>query len=1095
VSVDPVSLAITVALNAASMALTASKKIEGPRLDDLKTSTADYGTPLVQFGGTMRLECPCIYAENIREERHKSKTKGGKYNEYRYFGTWASFIADCPSGPIDSVLQLYLDRHLVMDRTGTGGPITAVPGQFGSGLSEGGNWRIYLGTETQSPDPRLLAKIEEREGPGTCPAYLGIAYMVFEDIPLDPFGNRLPQVSVTATRNPVAAYPYQSHDTVMGQQFVAASGGGWMAVGEGDSPGTIEWWWLPTRTLVGYTTGIAVNEGVANFSMGSDGSLYFVGQYFESNNAHTASYVVAPAGAAVRSFIGGAWFDGPTRVFDTTAGRFVFCGTDHSQVSTGYLDVLTGTFVAGTGNARDFCVDIDEGIWGLFLVASSNVIVIQQLVGGSTAFVINGPVTRTSPGTAGIAFVESANQFAVVADGYFLAIDADTGAIKVQRAVSWDLTNLPEQDPTRSDFQSGFSKVSLVDGTTIETFGPALWVAEDVNSTKFFDPTNDSLVTRPQLVSHLTWRDLDRATGGGFTLDELCTEIAQQCGFRSTEYDFSNLDQNIPGYAWTQGAGKDVVGPLLDLHDSDIRPHGFSQQGLKRGQPFSAGTISTEWMVNENRGEDAASQPLYTIPITAETDLPLRIAATFADPTADYQPNTVHAQRNAASVMTNREQTFDLTTLAESADTIQSLIERALRRYWVGSTKPAFRLSPLEIRLEPADVRPLLLEDGELLRVRSTKVVVRANRIIDTEWELDGETQVNPPSWELDDASPLNQLYNTPGGFTYGRDPDTVPIFVQTKGFIFDTPLLSDSDDQTAPFLYDAAGPYANAGIWPGAIVWTADDLATDTVFSGDWDAFTSSEASTWGNCSSTLPDAATDIMDEGSYLDLVLLGGGSLTSVTNDQLLADQSVNLGLVGDELIQFRDVESLGGGQYRLSGFVRGARNSEYATAGHVAHETFLLISSRTHKRTVGASEIGDTDYYRIATAGLDVDTAPTMTLTFAANAHRPPAPAHLELVRDTGTGDWAISWIRRTRTGGSAVNGQDVPLGETSEAYRVKIMNGAVVVATYDVTTSSKLYTSAEQVTDWGGAQTHLTVEVCQMSPALSLEGFASTASG
>jgi hypothetical protein len=31
--------------------------------------------------------------------------------------------------------------------------------------------------------------------------------MVFEDIPLDPFGNRLPQVSVTATRNPVAAYP------------------------------------------------------------------------------------------------------------------------------------------------------------------------------------------------------------------------------------------------------------------------------------------------------------------------------------------------------------------------------------------------------------------------------------------------------------------------------------------------------------------------------------------------------------------------------------------------------------------------------------------------------------------------------------------------------------------------------------------------------------------------------------------------------------------------------------------------------------------------------------------------------------------------
>jgi hypothetical protein len=401
----------------------------------------------------------------------------------------------------------------------------------------------------------------------------------------------------------------------------------------------------------------------------------------------------------------------------------------------------------------------------------------------------------------------------------------------------------------------------------------------------------------------------------------------------------------------------------------------------------------------------------------------------------------------------------------------------------------------LEIRLEPADDRMVLLENNELLRCRAIKVGIRANRVIDTEWELDGETQVDPPAWELDDASPLNAVFNTPPGLTYGRPVETVPQLVSTKGFVFDTPLLSDSDDQTAPFLYDAAGPLVPSGTWFGAGVWTADENAADTEFVGNWDTFSGDEAATWGLCQTTLPDAATDVIDEGSTLRVRLMSGTSLSSITDDALLADRSANLALVGGELIQFRDADQVATGVYDLSGFVRGARNSEYATDGHDSGETFVLLGSTVHKRTVGASEIGDTDYYRFSTTGSDLDFADTISVAFAANAHRPPSPAHLALSHDSGTGDWTITWVRRTRIGGSAVNGQDVPLGETSEAYRVKIMNGETVVSTHDTTTASFTYTNAEQVADWGSARSALTVQVCQMSPALSLEGFASTASG
>jgi hypothetical protein len=1098
---DPVSLAITVAINAAAMAMTASKKIEGPRLDDLKASTADYGTPLVQFYGTKRLECPTIYAEDIREEKSTSKTKGGKYTQYKYFGTWASFVAD---HEIDSVIKLFLDRHLAFDRSGSG-PIDPLFTNGDFTLKPGGqNWRIYLGTETQRQDPRLLAKIVAKEGPGTCPAYLGISYMVFEDVPLEVFGNHLPQVSVIATRVSTPAYPYESHPTVEGNSAMFASGGGWMTVAVAASAGNMEWWELPSRTLVSKTSGIDVFSGtVDNVSMASDGTAYFVGQYIGPFGVvHTALYRVSPAaGGATRidSDTLSAWFSGPTRVFDPQAGRQVLTGTRLPYTSSGYLSFGNLIETAGSGNAHDFCIDSDEQTWGLFILPSSASFSILPIGAGTGGGTMVGPVVRgpAPSGDVAISFVESENHFAVVTDGYFLAIDADTFTIKTSRAVSLDLLNFPYNNPFATSFWSNFNEISLVDGTTIRTVNPLSWVFEDTGSVqKFFDPINDAIVTRPQFAAHLTWRFLDRENGTGWTLADICADVAQQCGMLPAAYDFVDLDQNVPGYAWTQGAGKDVIGALLELHDSDIRPHGFIQQGLKRGKQLAGGTISTEWMVRETQQGNEGPQPLYSIPITSETDLPLRIAATFADPNMEEQPNTAHAQRNAASVKTTRELSFDLTTLNEEPETVQPMIERALRRAWVGATKPKFLLTPLEIRLEPADVRTVLLEDGERLRCRATRVVVRANRVLDTEWELDGETQVNPPSWELDDASPLNAVFSTPGGFTYGRPPDTVPVAGKTKGFIFDTPLLADSQDQTAPFLYDAAGPYSESVLWPGASVWTSDDNASDSTFTGGWDLFRGDESTVWGNCTTTLPAAATDVLDEGSSLDITLIGGGTLTSVTTDELLNDQSLNLALIGDELIQFRDATAIATAKYRISGFVRGARNSEYAVADHVDDENFILIGSHVHKRTIGASEIGDTDYYRFSSTGLDVDTGvETLTVPFAANAQRPPAPAHLALARNPITGDWAISWVRRSRIGGSSVNGQDVPLGETSEAYRVKIMNGSTVVATYNVTSPSLAYTSAEQVADWGGAQTSLTVEVCQMSPALSLEGFLSTASG
>jgi hypothetical protein len=72
------------------------------------------------------------------------------------------------------------------------------------GLS-GVTWRWYPGDEAQTADPFIAAKM----GAANTPAYRGTAYVVFEELPLGNYGNRLPQLSPSrsSARSPIPTRP------------------------------------------------------------------------------------------------------------------------------------------------------------------------------------------------------------------------------------------------------------------------------------------------------------------------------------------------------------------------------------------------------------------------------------------------------------------------------------------------------------------------------------------------------------------------------------------------------------------------------------------------------------------------------------------------------------------------------------------------------------------------------------------------------------------------------------------------------------------------------------------------------------------------
>ena len=71
----------------------------------------------------------------------------------------------------------------------------------------------------------------------------------------------------------------------------------------------------------------------------------------------------------------------------------------------------------------------------------------------------------------------------------------------------------------------------------------------------------------------------------------------------------------------------------------------------------------------------------------------------------------------------------------------------------------------------------------------------------------------------------------------------------------------------------------------------------------------------------------------------------------------------------------------------------------------------------------------------------------------------------------------------------------MPLDEELEAYEVEILDGATVKRVLSTTTTSAVYTAAEQTADWGAPLDpgdSLTIRICQLS-ALVGRGASKTA--
>lgn len=167
----------------------AQPRMHGPRVEDLKVQISSYGAPIAKTWGTDRVAGVLIWAADFVESAHKQGGKGGpKVTTYSYSCSFAVAIGE---GEVGAVRRIWADSKLVYDaRPGVTKDVAIASAKFKE------MWTLYPGSETQEPDPT----IEAVEGSGNVEAYRGTCYMVFTNLPLADYGNRIPSFSFELTQ-------------------------------------------------------------------------------------------------------------------------------------------------------------------------------------------------------------------------------------------------------------------------------------------------------------------------------------------------------------------------------------------------------------------------------------------------------------------------------------------------------------------------------------------------------------------------------------------------------------------------------------------------------------------------------------------------------------------------------------------------------------------------------------------------------------------------------------------------------------------------------------------------------------------------------
>lgn len=534
------------------------------------------------------------------------------------------------------------------------------------------------------------------------------------------------------------------------------------------------------------------------------------------------------------------------------------------------------------------------------------------------------------------------------------------------------------------------------------------------------------LVDYGNRIPNLTFEII--ADAGPLDMGDVVTALADSAGFG--RLTVSGAFPALTGYI-AAGAGSlaDTLAPLLTMADSAIV--GFGPI-VVTGQGRAVVSLPVDAIDARRPTEPHAPERLKRA--TADSQ-PGCLELSFYDTSRDYQPGLQRARWSAATRISQQS-----IAAAMSPAEAKALAVTRLHAGEAARVRRTLHLSWRHVGIR-AGANVSLPGDAAIWRVRETRF---ENFIVHLELE---QIVANMAAARIG-------VVEADGGRAVSSD--IIPVG-ETTLHVLDLPVF-DANPASSPRLW-VAGSGAAPG-WRRAAVLLRADNQDEFANIGILDGGT-----IIGTALTILPPARSWGWDRFSTVEVELLSDRDWLEPRAAAAVLG-GANLALIGDELVQFADVEVLAPRRFRLSRLLRGRRGTEAMIGVHQIAERFVLLdSARILPVDFALDSVGRSGMARPAGIG---DTVVADTgFTIAGNALRPLAPVHLRAHHDGG--DIIVSWIRRSRSGFVWIDFVDAPIGEDREVYRVDVYLDGRLVRQVDVTSAAFIYPLADRIADGSGS--------------------------
>lgn len=542
---------------------------------------------------------------------------------------------------------------------------------------------------------------------------------------------------------------------------------------------------------------------------------------------------------------------------------------------------------------------------------------------------------------------------------------------------------------------------------------------------------------------------------GSAPLAELVRQLCLLGGVADEHIDVTGLysaNAVVRGYLV-----EDIKDPRAMIQDLAI---GYSFDGYESGGKLTFNFRANNAVVSLElddlvvSGDNASG---YSITRGQETELPGVLKLSFIDEENDY--NVGGADARTALGYSKSVHALSL-PLVLPQEYVRALGDTIIQEAWLQRETAQFTVPRSLIRVDPSDLIEVTIKDRAMaFRVGETDT--GDARILDA---------IAHDGTIYDTVNYSGRRSNTRGSTVYGR----------SKLLIMDVPIASQGEkSHHAPRLAAYANP------WPGAVNLFMEDGAggyklrnsvrTPAIMGELAFDLYSGPLYRWDNVNSVFFDLYDPTATLTGTTEQAVLSGANSIAVQNQN------------GDwEVIQFVNADLIDAGRYQLTQLLRGQLGTERAMLSPIEAGAPIVLLDRTtiNVMSLKEAEVAQPWDFRFGPAPLAVSDSRYTAQTFEPTGVglRPYSPVSLMGTWDYASGDISMSWIRRTRFGGDNWQANEVPLHEESEKYEVDVMNGSTVVRTFTVNAATtKVYTAAQQTTDFGGLQTSLKFRVYQIS--------------